>query len=57
MLNVFNYYVNQATTWLKRSVAYNQAYNELDNLTDRELANLGISRNDIPIIVFDSTLK
>jgi uncharacterized protein YjiS (DUF1127 family) len=51
MLNVFNYYVNQATTWLKRSVAYNQAYNELDNLTDRELADLGINRSEIYYVV------
>jgi uncharacterized protein YjiS (DUF1127 family) len=51
MLNVFNYYINQATTWLKRSVAYNQAYNELDRLTDRELADLGINRSEIYYVV------
>jgi len=38
-------------TWLKRSVAYNQAYSELDNLTDRELADLGIHRNEIYHVV------
>ena len=51
MLNVFNYYINQAITWLKRSVAYNQAYNELDRLTDRELADLGINRSEIYYVV------
>ena len=51
MINVFNYYFNQATTWMKRSVAYNQAYNELDRLTDRELADLGINRGEIYYVV------
>ena len=56
MFNIFNYYTNQAFTWLKRSVAYNQAYTELDNLTDRELADLGISRSEIYHVVAN-TLK
>jgi uncharacterized protein YjiS (DUF1127 family) len=56
MFNIFNYYTNQAITWLKRSVAYNQAYTELDNLTDRELADLGISRSEIYNVVAN-TLK
>jgi uncharacterized protein YjiS (DUF1127 family) len=56
MFNVLNYYTNQATTWLKRTVAYNQAYNELDQLTDRELADLGIHRSEIYYVVAN-TLK
>jgi uncharacterized protein YjiS (DUF1127 family) len=56
MIDFFNYYFNQATTWMKRSVAYNQAYSELDNLTDRELADLGIHRNEIYHVVAN-TLK
>jgi len=56
MFNIFTYYTNQTFTWLKRSVAYNQAYNELDRLTDRELADLGINRNEIYYVVAN-TLK
>ena len=51
MLDLFAYPINQAFTWLKRSVAYNQAYNELDRLTDKELADLGINRNEIYHVV------
>jgi uncharacterized protein YjiS (DUF1127 family) len=56
MFNYFTYCTNQALTWMKRSVAYNQAYNELDNLTDRELADLGICRSEIYHVVAN-TLK
>jgi len=56
MFNYFTYYTNQTLTWLKRSVAYNQAYSELDKLTDRELADLGIHRNEIYHVVAN-TLK
>lgn len=56
MFNIFNFYTNQTLTWLKRSVAYNQAYSELDNLTDRELADLGICRSEIYHVVAN-TLK
>jgi uncharacterized protein YjiS (DUF1127 family) len=51
MLDLFTYPINQAMTWLKRSVAYNQAYSELDRLTDKELADLGINRNEIYHVV------
>ena len=51
MLDLFAYPINQGLTWLKRSVAYNQAYNELDRLTDKELADLGINRNEIYHVV------
>jgi len=51
MFDILTYPINQAMTWLKRSVAYNQAYNELDQLTDKELADLGINRNEIYHVV------
>jgi uncharacterized protein YjiS (DUF1127 family) len=51
MFDIITYSINQAFTWLKRSVAYNQAYNELDQLTDKELADLGISRSEIYHVV------
>jgi hypothetical protein len=51
MFNLFTYYVDQSLIWLKRSFAYNKAYSELDNLTDRELADLGIHRNEIYHVV------
>ena len=51
MLDLFAYPINQGLTWLKRSVAYNQAYTELDQLTDKELADLGINRNEIYHVV------
>ena len=51
MLDLFAYPINQTFTWLKRSVAYNKAYSELDQLTDKELADLGINRNEIYHVV------
>jgi hypothetical protein len=54
MLNPFTYYLNQATTWLLRSVAYNKASEELYKLSDRELADLGIYRCDIHNVVADT---
>jgi uncharacterized protein YjiS (DUF1127 family) len=51
MFDILTYPINQGLTWLKRSVAYNQAYNELDQLTDKELADLGINRNEIYHVV------
>jgi uncharacterized protein YjiS (DUF1127 family) len=51
MISVFNYYYNQATTWLNRTVAYNKAFEELHMLSDRELADLGIYRCEIHNVV------
>jgi uncharacterized protein YjiS (DUF1127 family) len=56
MLDMFNYCVNQFSTWLQRSVAYNKAAEELLKLSDRELADLGIYRCEIPYVVAN-TLK
>lgn len=39
------------------SLRYARAIRELNGLTDRELADLGINRADIPRVVFDSTVK
>jgi uncharacterized protein YjiS (DUF1127 family) len=51
MFNIINYYTDQATTWLRRTVAYNSAFSELNKLTDRELADLGIYRCEIHNVV------
>ena len=56
MFNIINYYANQFSTWLERSAAYNQAYTELEKLTDRELADLGVYRCELPYVVAN-TLK
>ena len=56
MLDMFNYCVNQVSTWLQRGVAYNKAAEELHKLSDRELADLGIYRCEIPYVVAN-TLK
>jgi len=56
MFNILTYYVNQASTWMNRTMAFNSAYKELDSLTDKELADLGISRCELPYVV-SNTLK
>jgi len=56
MFDIFTYYSNQATTWLRRTLAYNSAAAELHKLTDRELADLGIYRCEIHNVVAN-TLK
>jgi uncharacterized protein YjiS (DUF1127 family) len=56
MFNILSYYADQASTWLRRSLAYNTAQEELNKLTDRELADLGIYRCEIPYVVAN-TLK
>ena len=42
--------------WLQRQLAYNNAYKELNSLSDKELSDIGINRYDIHNTVFD-TLK
>jgi uncharacterized protein YjiS (DUF1127 family) len=51
MFDVFNYFVNQASTWFQRTIAYNKAFEELHRLTDRELADLGIYRCEIHNVI------
>jgi uncharacterized protein YjiS (DUF1127 family) len=40
---------------IKRRKVFNQTYRELASLTDRELADLGLCRNDIPRIARDES--
>jgi uncharacterized protein YjiS (DUF1127 family) len=47
---MFNFF----TDGLKRWNRYNRTRRELDLLTDRELADLGIMRSDIPRIARES---
>jgi uncharacterized protein YjiS (DUF1127 family) len=54
MLDIFTHYMNQTTTWLRRSLAYNKAAAELLKLSDRELADLGIYRCEIHNVVADT---
>ena len=56
MFDIFNYYANQTATWLRRTLAFNDASGELYKLTDKELADLGITRGEIPYVVAN-TLK
>jgi uncharacterized protein YjiS (DUF1127 family) len=56
MFELFNNYLNQSVIWMKRSFAYNKAASELHNLSDRELADLGIYRSDVHNVVLN-TLK
>jgi len=56
MFDFFSYSINQASTWLRRTLAFNGASNELYKLTDRELSDLGITRGEIPYVVAN-TLK
>lgn len=56
MFDIFNYCINQASTWMQRSFAYNKAFSELHKLSDRELADLGIYRCEIHNVIAN-TLK
>lgn len=51
MFDIFTYSINQVTTWFNRTVAFNTAHEELNKLTDRELADLGIHRSEIYYVV------
>lgn len=39
---------------INKSIRQHRAYEELNRLTDYELRDLGLSRNDIPRVVMDS---
>jgi hypothetical protein len=56
MFEHINNYLDRSLIWLKRSFAYNKASAELHNLSDRELADLGIYRSDVHNVVLN-TLK
>jgi uncharacterized protein YjiS (DUF1127 family) len=56
MFELLNYYIDRSMIWVKRNLAYNKAASELHNLSDRELADLGIYRSDVHNVVLN-TLK
>lgn len=43
--------------WARRRAAYLQTWRELDGLNDRELADIGFSRSDIPQIARDAASR
>ncbi|MEN9409668.1 MAG: hypothetical protein RL216_1642 [Pseudomonadota bacterium] len=47
-------YIAQTKASLARRAVYNQTVRELMILTDRELADLGISRHDIPAVAYEA---
>jgi len=54
MFELLNNYLQKSLIWLKRSLAYNKAASELHNLSDRELADLGIYRSDVHNVVLNT---
>jgi uncharacterized protein YjiS (DUF1127 family) len=54
MFDLINNYLDRSMSWLKRSFAYNKAAAELHNLSDRELADLGIYRSDVHNVVLNT---
>ena len=56
MLDLFNHYLSKSITYVRRNLAYAKASDELNNLTDKELADLGIYRCDVHNVVLN-TLK
>ena len=54
MFELVNQYLDQSLIWLKRSFAYNKAASELNSLSDRELADLGIYRSDVHNVVLNT---
>ena len=54
MFDLFTNYLDQSVIWMKRSFAYNKAASELHNLSDRELADLGIYRSDVHNVVLNT---
>ena len=46
---IFAFAASAKTAWALRK-AYNETYEELNSLSDRELSDIAISRSDIPYI-------
>lgn len=46
--------LTQIVAFLRAWRSYNQSVRELSSLGDRELADIGISRSDIPAIAWDA---
>jgi uncharacterized protein YjiS (DUF1127 family) len=49
--------LTQITRFLRQWRRYNQNLRELNQLGDRELADMGVSRSDIPRIAWDSSAR
>jgi len=43
--------------WLRRTFLYNNTYRELYSLSDRQLADLGINRNEIHYVVMKNVVQ
>ena len=54
MFDLINNYLDRSMIWLKRSFAYNKTAAELHNLSDRELADLGIYRSDVHNVILNT---
>jgi len=50
-------FFNHAMKWLRRTFLYNNTFQELYSLSDRELADLGITRNEIHDIVMKNVVQ
>jgi len=50
-------FFNHAMKWLRRTFLYNNTYRELYSLSDRELADLGINRNEIHYVVMKNVVQ
>jgi uncharacterized protein YjiS (DUF1127 family) len=48
---------NHAMKWLRRTFLYNNTFQELYSLSDRELADLGISRGEIHDVVMKNVVQ
>jgi uncharacterized protein YjiS (DUF1127 family) len=48
---------NHAMKWLRRTFLYNNTFHELYSLSDRELADLGISRGEIHDVVMKNVVQ
>jgi uncharacterized protein YjiS (DUF1127 family) len=50
-------FINQIGRFLQQWRRYNRSLHELSQLGDHELADIGISRSDIPRIAWDSSVR
>jgi len=50
-------FFNHAMKWLRRTFLYNNTFQELYSLSDRELADLGINRNEIHYVVMKNVVQ
>jgi uncharacterized protein YjiS (DUF1127 family) len=46
--------IKTVASWSARSRAYHQTVSELEMLSDRDLADIGVARSDIPAIARDA---